>query len=435
MKDKNSKSHLADYVQAMMKSKADEFYDKAVLKDKAIPETRNTITPVKIRDIISAVHIPNGNRNDNSMGDAIGQPLGESTGEPIDIPIPSPNASPIVQAVKGSIVQPIAESIGQTVGDDHNEQNFPKEIVLNNTQYYLYRCIEEINGRLTNLVKISKATGISRDTLKSALKKLKETGAVLYHGRSNCLGLHGFTAEATGCPIRVVGDDRTQLDRKLRGIDFDSMCIDNQRSNIYNPHPMVHPLAHRLNHPFENSSSSFLNNKEPLLLREIEEYFDYHPDLLFWTDNHLTPQDVLKWLQEFDLTLEDMILYLSRCAFHILNDEALVLRKSPIDYFYGCIKKNEAYRIPKGYLTLEERRLADLKKQVEEKERIAKELIDLENRDKEATLQSRYVEMMANENGELYQRCFKEIPGIFKDDRTREGFKVAMKEALKKVSL
>ena len=431
MKDKSGKSHLADYVQAMMKSKADEFYDNAVLKDKAIPETRNTITPVKIRDIISAIHIPNGDGNDKSIGDAIGQPSGEA----IDIPIPSPIASPIVQAVKESIARPIAESIGQTVGDARNEQNIPREIVLNNTQYYLYRCIEEINGRLTNLVKISKATGISRDTLKSALKKLKETGAVLYHGRSNCLGLHGFTAEATGCPIRVVGDDRTQLDRKLRGIDFDSMCIDNQRSNIYDPHPMVHPLAHRLNDRSENSSSSFLNNKEPLLLKEIAEYFDYYPDLSFWTDNHLTPQDVLKWLQEFDLPLDDMILYLSRCAFHILNDEALVLRKSPIDYFYGCIKKNKSYRIPKGYLTLEERRLADLKKQVEEKERIARELIDLENRDKEATLQSRYAEMMANENGELYQRCFKEIPSIFKDDRTREGFKVAMKEALKKVSL
>ena len=320
------------------------------------------------------------------------------------------------------------------MSDVRDEQNILKEIVLNNTQYYLYRCIEEINGRLTNLVKISQATGISRDTLKSALKKLKEQGVILYHGRSNCLGLHGFTAEATGCPIRVVGDDRVQLDRKLRGIDFDSMCIDNQRSNIYNPHPMLHPLVHRLNHLSENSSSSFLNNKE-LLLREIEEHFDYHPDLSYWIDNHLTPQDVLKWLQEFDLALDDMILYLSRCAFHILNDKALVLRKSPIDYFYGCIKKNKSYRIPKGYLTLEERRLTELKKQVEEKERIARELIDLENRDKEATLQSRYGEMMANENGELYQRCFKEIPGIFKDDRTREGFKVAMKEALKKVYL
>ena len=393
MKDKNGKSHLASYVQAMMKSKADEFYDNAVSKDEAVPETQNKITPVKIRDIISAIHIPNGNGNDNSIGDA----LGESTGESIDIPIPSPIASPIAQAVKESIVPPIAESIGQTVGDARNGQNIPKEIVLNNTQYYLYRCIEEINGRLTNLVKISQATGISRDTLKSALKKLKEQGVILYHGRSNCLGLHGFTAEATGCTIRIVGDDRVQLDRKLRGIDFDSMCIDNQRSNIYNPHPMVHPLTH----PSENSSSSFLNNKEPLLLREIEEYFDYHPDLSFWTDNHLAPQDVLKWLQEFDPPLDDMILYLSRCAFHILNDEALVLKKSPIDYFYGCIKRNKAYRVPKGYLTLEERRLADLKKQVEEKERIAKELIDLENRDKEATLQSRYAEMMANENGEL----------------------------------
>ena len=215
MKGKNSKSHLADYVQAMMKSKADEFYDKAVLKDKTIPETRNTSTPVKTRDIISAIHIPNANGNGNSIGDAIGQALGESTGEAIDIPIPSPIASPIAQAVKESIAQPIGESIGQTVSDARNEQNIPKEIVLNNTQYYLYRCIEEINGRFTNLVKISQATGISRDTLKSALKKLKEQGVILYHGRSNCLGLHGFTAEATGCPIRIVGDDRVQLDRKL----------------------------------------------------------------------------------------------------------------------------------------------------------------------------------------------------------------------------
>ena len=428
MKGKNSKSHLAGYVKAMMMSRADEFHDTSIFKDETIHETQNKITLVKTKDLDSAIDMPNGDGSDDSMDDVIGQPLGESTDQPIDMPL----VSPFVQSVKESIGRPIAESTGQSIGDVYNERIFQKEIVLNNTQYYLYRCIEEINGRLTNLVKISKATGISRDTLKSALKKLKEKEAILYHGRSNCLGLHGFTAEATVCPIRVVGDDRVQLDRKLRGVDFDSMCIDSQRANIYTPHQMVHPLSHRLNHRSDNSSSSFLNNKE-LLLREIEDYFDYHPDLSFWTDNHLTPQDVLKWLQEFDLPLDDMILYLSRCAFNILNDEDLVLKKSPIDYFYGCIKKTKAYRIPKGYLTLEERRLADFKKHVEKKERIASELIDLENRDREATLQSKYAEMMANENGELYQKCLREIPSIFKDDRTRESFKVAMKEALKKV--
>ena len=57
MKGKNGKSHLTDYVQAMMKSKADEFYDNAVLKDEAVSKARNKIIPVKTRDLNSAIDI------------------------------------------------------------------------------------------------------------------------------------------------------------------------------------------------------------------------------------------------------------------------------------------------------------------------------------------------------------------------------------------
>ena len=183
-------------------------------------------------------------------------------------------------------------------------------------------------------------------------------------------------------------------------------------------------------------SSTVVSNK--LLLTEITETFETHPDFTFWIEEKLKPDTVLRWIEEFSdvpIKIEDMLLYLSRCSYDLttLNKKAS-LKNTPVNYFYGCIKRNKTYLPPHGFNTLEERILEDKRKIVEEMENRVRELQELEEREKQAEIEIKFSEMMGEETGELYKACLDNIPSLFKDsDRSGPGFKTAMKQAFIKI--
>ncbi len=187
-----------------------------------------------------------------------------------------------------------------------------------------------------------------------------------------------------------------------------------------------------------SSSISIYNNK--LLLTKVAEIFATHPDFAFWIEEKLKPDTVLRWIEEFSdvpIKVEDMLLYLSRCSYDLttLNKKAS-LKNTPVNYFYGCIKRNKTYLPPHGFKTLEERILEDKRKIVEEMENRVRELQELEEREKQAEIEIRFREMMGEETCELYRACLNNIPSLFRDsDRSGQGFKTAMKQAFMKIPI
>ncbi len=180
------------------------------------------------------------------------------------------------------------------------------------------------------------------------------------------------------------------------------------------------------------SSSTVINTN--LLLTEITETFETHPDFVFWAEEKLQPHTVLRWIEEFSdvpIKVEEMLLYLSRCSYDLatLNKKAS-LKNTPVNYFYGCIKRNKTYLPPQGFKTLQERILEDERKIVEDLENRVRELRKLEERKIQANIEIQFCEMMSQETGELYNACLKNIPAVFKNsDRSGPGFKTAMKQA------
>jgi hypothetical protein len=187
-----------------------------------------------------------------------------------------------------------------------------------------------------------------------------------------------------------------------------------------------------------SSSISIYNNK--LLLTKVAEIFATHPDFAFWIEEKLKPDTVLRWIEEFSdvpIKVEDMLLYLSRCSYDLttLNKKAS-LKNTPVNYFYGCIKRNKTYLPPHGFKTLEERILEDKRKIVEEMENRVRELQELEEREKQVEIEIKFREMMGEETGELYRACLNNIPSLFRDsDRSGQGFKTAMKQAFMKIPI
>ena len=174
-------------------------------------------------------------------------PVGESGGEPAAVPIDQSIGHPVDHPVDQSIGQstnqstiwPIERSIEKPHTwsiDRSNDRPIeasneidppspsPGTIVLNPNQAILYQCIYWLQGQTSSLQRIAQVTGISAFTLKHCLRKLRNSGAIEYHGRQNTGGRMGFSATALPCAIVLRGDEHLLL-RRLEDMRFERLPI------------------------------------------------------------------------------------------------------------------------------------------------------------------------------------------------------------------
>jgi len=291
---------------------------------------------------------------------------------------------------------------------------------------------------------IAYATGLTFASVRTAIRALRQYNCVLNTGRLRHLNTQYLYYE--------LDEIRCEQFWKEKGIFYDfsrPLKWDKNGMNRSADTKSVQTKGHTEGHTEEqtlgrtdsrtdiySSSISIYNNK--LLLTKVAEIFATHPDFAFWIEEKLKPDTVLRWIEEFSdvpIKVEDMLLYLSRCSYDLttLNKKAS-LKNTPVNYFYGCIKRNKTYLPPHGFKTLEERILEDKRKIVEEMENRVRELQELEEREKQAEIEIKFREMMGEETGELYRACLNNIPSLFRDsDRSGQGFKTAMKQAFIKI--
>jgi hypothetical protein len=291
---------------------------------------------------------------------------------------------------------------------------------------------------------IAYATGLTFASVRTAIRALRQYNCVLNTGRLRHLNTQYLYYE--------LDEIRCEQFWKEKGIFYDfsrPLKWDKNGMNRSADTKSVQTKGHTEGHTEEqtlgrtdsrtdiySSSISIYNNK--LLLTKVAEIFATHPDFAFWIEEKLKPDTVLRWIEEFSdvpIKVEDMLLYLSRCSYDLttLNKKAS-LKNTPVNYFYGCIKRNKTYLPPHGFKTLEERILEDKRKIVEEMENRVRELQELEEREKQAEIEIRFHEMMGEETGERYRACLNNIPSLFRDsDRSGQGFKTAMKQAFIKI--
>jgi len=295
---------------------------------------------------------------------------------------------------------------------------------------------------------IACATGLTYASVRTAIKTLRQYKYVLNTGRFRHLKtqyLH-YELDDIRCEqfwkekgifydfSRPLRWDRNGL---IRSAETESIEQTKEHSEEQSPEQTFNQTdSQTVNQTDLLSSSTIFNNK--LLLTKITETFETHPDFVFWVEEKLAPDTVLRWIEEFSdipIKAEDMLLYLSRCSYDLttLNKKAS-LKNTPVNYFYGCIKRNKTYLPPQGFKSLDERILEDKRKIVEGLENRVRELQELEEREKQADIEIKFCEMMGEETGELYNACLNNIPSVFKDsDRSGPGFKTAMKQAFIKI--
>ena len=115
---------------------------------------------------------------DQPVDHSIDQSLGQSTNQSAIWPNERPNASSIDTSIDASNAIDAGSSPHRV-------------IVFNLNQAILYQCIYWLEGQTTSLQRIGQVTGISAFTLKHCLRKLRQVGAIEYHGPPECSRAHG----------------------------------------------------------------------------------------------------------------------------------------------------------------------------------------------------------------------------------------------------
>jgi hypothetical protein len=288
---------------------------------------------------------------------------------------------------------------------------------------------------------IAYATGLTFASVRTAIRALRQYNCVLNTGRLRHLNTQYLYYELDEIRCEQFWKEKGIFYDFSRPLKWDRNGM-NRSADTKSVQTKGHTEEQTLGRTdsrtdiYSSSSISIYNNK--LLLTKVAEIFATHPDFAFWIEEKLKPDTVLRWIEEFSdvpIKVEDMLLYLSRCSYDLttLNKKAS-LKNTPVNYFYGCIKRNKTYLPPQGFKTLDERILEDKRKIVKEMENRVRELQELEEREKQAEIEIKFREMMGEETGELYRACLNNIPSLFRDsDRSGQGFKTAMKQAFIKI--
>jgi len=244
------------------------------LKDAAAKIARLTQNREKTDEQISPT--PLDEITDSEHTSPIQSPIDQSVNSPNESPDKTPKISPN-ESPNGSPIQtpqangPVSEA---------SELSW-EPILLTENQAILYVCLKQIGDAVTSLNLIAQAAKISEHTLKSALKKLREHGLVIYGGRKNSGGRFGFTAQAIERPI-VLRGNRARLQDRLRQIDLRAIVLATSLRGIEVGQEatedgtnqleldLVHLMDHRLDHRFSNLSLSSSIKDKKLLLQDLE---------------------------------------------------------------------------------------------------------------------------------------------------------------------
>jgi|GEM_PF-6904044 len=354
-------------------------------------------------------------------------------------------------SITDQIAVQIADQVGFSIGEPIDDKSAGRPALLTENQAILYFCLKILNGNVTSLNRISQETHISVYTLKSCLAKLRQENLIHYGGMTNCGGRIGFTAKTINRPI-VLRGDKVKFFSRLKSIKFSNLTfvspLDTDPPGTSEILPQFHPLDNLLDQlpevPF--SSSSYINkkttttkgefhNSTSVELAAIAQVLATHPELGYWRQKKLSPQQIKKWMELTGASLESMIQSLCHCRFEMVELDLEQQRdiKNVFNWFYRIIERAGFYPRPKDYQSFEEKQIEMEKKLLAEKQERARVLKELRRQKIEAEREIAFQEMLADPSGELYQACFSRLNRFTQETKLVSLFERAMRDAFEQV--
>jgi len=182
------------------------------------------------------------------------------------------------------------------------------------------------------------------------------------------------------------------------------------------------------------NNSSSLSNKNTTTLKNIETILSSDPELGYWEDINLKPKQIQKWIEELQISLEDVIESLKHCRFDLIDNGLLESKpvRDPLSWIYKRLKQYGFYHAPKGYISLEDKALKRAKERLKKKQERAKELAAIREAELETERRIEFEKMLNDPECELYKTCYAKLNNVEKRLKNK-GFVRCMRSAFEKL--
>jgi len=274
-------------------------------------------------------------------------------------------------------------------------------------------------GYITQRAMIEEHTGLPLPTIRDSIKRLTAEGFISKPVKYVQKTFQGLTY--------TVNRELCERFMSLRGHEFeagiepekprhsDRLTLRNTGRMTYQPieRPTEHPSSAAYDVPsnaFGTSSSSRFLHKTTTA--ENPEISLEHPELLWWTEQGLTVDQVLAWMRELSIPGDRILQYLKWAAADIPGKKDPV--RKPVDWFYKIVSgQGRAYYPPAGYKSWED---LELEREIAEQEALEernRQRAEIRRKKRIALFDEQFLDILDNPKGEDYKRLAATISPAF----------------------
>lgn len=277
--------------------------------------------------------------------------------------------------------------------------------------------------------RISKDTEIPLPTVKHCINALVKDGyiskPVKYVNRS----FQGFSY--------TINQSMCRQFIEKRGHEFSGGrdCPTVHPSRYPTPYPPVDPSVDMSNGLSHGSSLHYSSSLESNTTTDLETLLKTNPELGYWQEKGLQPQQVLKWMEETGMSQLLMIQALKYCRFDMVdnNQEESKPVQNVFNWFYKIIKRTGHYPKPTGYKSWAEKMFEIEKALLEEQEAEVRRMEELRLRRYKLEIDRKFLDMMNDPDSETYQAVYERLSSFEKELGEGMSFEKAMRRHFEKL--
>ncbi|MDD2462826.1 MAG: hypothetical protein PHI97_02410 [Desulfobulbus sp.] len=186
-------------------------------------------------------------------------------------------------------------------------------------------------------------------------------------------------------------------------------------------------ISNGSSHGLSNHYSSSLESNKTTT--NLETLLKTDPELSYWQEKGLQPQQVQKWLEETGMSEILMIQALKYCRFEMVDNDFEESKpvQNVFNWFYKIIKRTGHYPKPTSYKSWPEKMMEIEQALLEEQEAEIRRLEELRTRRYKLEAERKFQEMMNEPNGATYQSVYERLSAFEKELGEGLAFEKAMR--------
>lgn len=195
------------------------------------------------------------------------------------------------------------------------------------------------------------------------------------------------------------------------------------------PYPSIDTSDGMSNGLSHGSSLHYSSSLESNTTTDLETLLKTDPELGYWQEKGLQPQQVLKWMEETGMSQLLMIQALKYCRFDMVdnNQEENKPVQNVFNWFYKIIKRTGHYPKPTGYKSWAEKMFEIEKALLEEQEAEVRRMEELRVRRYKLEIDRKFLDMMNDPDGETYLAVYERLSSFEKELGEGMSFEKAMR--------